>query len=182
VRGGIAERGVSKGRVYATVAGDATNATLHGIAKERILPESTVFTDEYYSYNGLEQQGYTHRRINHSAGVYVTGDIHTNTIEGFWGLVKRGIGGVYHQVRASTCKRTWMNTRSAITAEIRATRYSLRFWRGFLRERFNRSLQHLVKRAPCQRLHLSLDFLRGSQLTSLGGFSFVRHVLGEVYL
>ncbi len=39
-----------------------------------------------------------HRRINHAAGVYVVGDIHTNTIEGFWSLVKRGIGGVYHSV------------------------------------------------------------------------------------
>ena len=42
--------------------------------------------------------GYTHRRINHSEKVYVVGDIHTNTIEGFWSLVKRGIGGVYHNV------------------------------------------------------------------------------------
>src|ERR1022692_2222810 len=95
---GVVERGVGKGRVIATVASDATKATLHGIAVERILPESVVFTDEYYSYNGLEQQGYTHRRINHSAGVYVSGDVHTNTIEGFWSLVKRGIGGVYHSV------------------------------------------------------------------------------------
>lgn len=94
---GIAER-TGKGRVFATVADNTTKKTLHGIAKERIMPESTIFTDEYYSYNGLDQQGYTHRRINHSAGVYVLGDIHTNTIEGFWGLVKRGIGGVYHQV------------------------------------------------------------------------------------
>lgn len=34
----------------------------------------------------------------HSADVYVTGDVHTNTIEGFWSLVKRGISGVFHQV------------------------------------------------------------------------------------
>ncbi|MGB8769040.1 MAG: IS1595 family transposase [Candidatus Korobacteraceae bacterium] len=95
---GVVERGVGKGRVIATVATDATKATLHGIAKERILPESVVFTDEYASYNGLDNAGYEHRRINHSAGVYVMGDVHTNTIEGFWSLVKRGIGGVYHNV------------------------------------------------------------------------------------
>jgi transposase len=95
---GIVERGIGTGRVVATVASDATKATLRGIAVERILPESVVFTDEYASYNGLEQEGYTHRRINHSAGVYVSGDVHTNTIEGFWSLVKRGIGGVYHNV------------------------------------------------------------------------------------
>lgn len=95
---GIAEREGQR-RVYATVADNTTKATLHGIAKERVMPESTIFTDEYYSYNGLDQQGYTHRRINHSAGVYVLADgTHTNTIEGFWGLVKNGIRGVYHQV------------------------------------------------------------------------------------
>ncbi len=41
---------------------------------------------------------YDHRRINHSEKVYVMGDIHTNSIEGFWSLLKRGIGGVYHSV------------------------------------------------------------------------------------
>jgi hypothetical protein len=46
----------------------------------------------------MEDKSYQHRRINHSSKVYVMGDVHTNTIEGFWSLVKRGIGGVYHQV------------------------------------------------------------------------------------
>ena len=44
--------------------------------------------------------GYQHHRIYHSAKVYVMGRVHTNTIEGFWGLVKNGIRGVYHQVSA----------------------------------------------------------------------------------
>ena len=88
------------GRVVARVAPDAKKTTLHGLAKEYILPASTVYTDEFVSYDGLEAQGYTHRRINHSARVYVSGDIHTQAIEGFWSLVKRGIGGVYHSVSA----------------------------------------------------------------------------------
>jgi transposase len=93
---GMVER---KGRVVAIAANDATRKTLHGIAKEYILPESTVYTDELSAYRGLENvNSYQHRRINHSAGVYVIGDTHTNTIEGFWSLVKRGIGGVYHSV------------------------------------------------------------------------------------
>lgn len=63
------------------------------------LPMSIVYTGEYPAYRGLEKiNGYPHRRVNHAAGVYVVGDIHTNTIEGFWSLVKRGIGGVYHSV------------------------------------------------------------------------------------
>src|SRR6185437_13815550 len=93
---GAVERG---GRVVAIAGSDATSKTLHGVAKEYILPSSTVYTDEWRGYNGLEKvNGYQHRRINHSEKVYVMGDIHTNTIEGFWSLVKRGIGGVYHSV------------------------------------------------------------------------------------
>ncbi len=88
---GVVER---RGRVVAIAASDATRKTLHGIAKERILPSSTVYTDELSAYHGLDTiNGYEHRRINHSAGVYVMGDVHTNSIEGFWSLVKRGIGG-----------------------------------------------------------------------------------------
>jgi len=87
-----------KGRVVAVVASDATRKTFHGVAKERVLPESVIFTDEHQSYTGLKEMGYTHQRINHTAGVYVAGNVHTNTIEGFWSLVKRGIAGVYHNV------------------------------------------------------------------------------------
>jgi transposase len=94
---GIVER-TGKGRVSAVVASDATRKTLHGIAEERILPESTVYTDDLNAYHGLAAKGYNHRRINHSAGVYVMGDVHTQTIDGFWSLIKRGIGGVYHAV------------------------------------------------------------------------------------
>lgn len=99
---GLAERSTPArmGRVVARVAPDARKKTLHGIAREFILPKSTVFTDDYVSYDGLEMQGYAHKRIRHSQKVYVSGDIHTNTIEGFWSTVKRGIGGVYHNVSA----------------------------------------------------------------------------------
>ncbi len=87
-----------KGEVRAFVAADTKADTLRGLVKEHVLPKSLVFTDDYRSYNGLGARGYTHRRINHSEGVYVVGDTHTNTIEGFWSLVKNGIRGVYHNV------------------------------------------------------------------------------------
>jgi transposase-like protein len=99
---GMVERGTNKrvGRVVARVAPDTKKMTLRHLAKEYILPKSTVFTDEYVSYDGLENMGYAHRRIRHAQRVYVSGDVHTNTIEGFWSTVKRGIGGVYHNVSA----------------------------------------------------------------------------------
>ena len=94
---GLAER---NGRVFARATRDVTKQTLLNIVEKKILPKSTVFTDEYPAYEGIDrmEHGYTHRRINHATKVYVMGDVHTNTIEGFWSLVKRGIGGVYHQV------------------------------------------------------------------------------------
>lgn len=94
---GMVER---QGRIKALVADDVKGSTLLGMVREHILPKSTVFTDEYLSYDGISHmnRGYQHRRINHSSRVYVVGDIHTNTIEGFWGLVKNGIRGVYHSV------------------------------------------------------------------------------------
>ncbi len=94
---GIVER---KGRVKALVASDVKGSTLLGMVKEHVLPKSTVFTDELNAYHGISymHRGYEHKRINHSEKVYVIGDIHTNTVEGFWSLIKRGIGGVYHSV------------------------------------------------------------------------------------
>jgi transposase len=97
---GMVERSTNKriGRVKALATPDVTAKQVVDLVHEYILPKSTVFTDEYGIYNSLGARVKTHKRINHSAKVYVVGDIHTNTIEGFWSLVKRGIGGVYHQV------------------------------------------------------------------------------------
>src|ERR1700693_563758 len=101
---GIVER---KGRVRARVTPDVSGASLLGMVREYVLPESTVYTDEMASYDGIRSiqrrdgegnAGYQHRRINHSSKIYVIGDIHTNSVEGFWSLIKRGIGGVYHSV------------------------------------------------------------------------------------
>ncbi|MGB6159342.1 MAG: IS1595 family transposase [Acidobacteriaceae bacterium] len=94
---GMVERG---GRVIARVTPDVKAKTLFPIIKERVLPSSTVYTDEFpvYGWMKLEMHGYVHRRVQHQQNVYVMGDAHTNSIEGFWSLVKRGIGGVYHSV------------------------------------------------------------------------------------
>lgn len=86
-----------KGKVIARVVEDASKKTLHDFAHEFILPDSTVFTDEHPSYTGLNKT-YTHHRIQHAAGVYVRGNVHTQTIEGFWSLLQNGIRGVYHSV------------------------------------------------------------------------------------
>jgi transposase-like protein len=94
---GAVERG---GRVFAKKIDSIQIGTMTGFITEKVLPKSEVFTDELPSYNDVSDHGYRHRRIRHSERVYVMGDVHTNTIEGFWSLVKRGIGGVYHSVSA----------------------------------------------------------------------------------
>jgi len=59
-------------------------AVAHATDRKRVLSESVVYTDEWRGYGRLERSGYQHRRIHHSREVYVMGDVHTNTIEGFW--------------------------------------------------------------------------------------------------
>lgn len=94
---GVVER---KGRAKAFTLENLKGSTLLSIAHQHILPESTVYTDELPAYDGIQymRNRYNHRRIKHAARVYVIGDIHTNSVEGFWSLIKRGISGVYHAV------------------------------------------------------------------------------------
>jgi transposase-like protein len=89
---GMVERG---GRVVAKVTKDAKSATLFPIVQERVMPSSTVYTDTLPVYDRLstKENGYVHHRINHTAKVYVMGDVHTNTIEGFWKLIEKGNRG-----------------------------------------------------------------------------------------
>jgi transposase len=92
---GMVER---QGRVVAKVVPSTGSASLMPHVIERTMPKSTVFTDEWVAYNPLERMGFEHKRVHHATKVYVSGDAHVNTIEGFWSLAKNGIRGVYHNV------------------------------------------------------------------------------------
>ncbi|MBI4479506.1 MAG: IS1595 family transposase [Acidobacteria bacterium] len=100
---GIVER---RGRIIARALPNRKGSALLPMIRKHVVPRSTIYTDEAYAYEGIkvirtrdgEPANYRHRTIKHGSGVYVRGDIHTNTIEGFWSLVKRGMGGVYHSV------------------------------------------------------------------------------------
>ncbi len=94
---GMVER---KGHVVAVTVENAAATTLLPHIIKRVLPASTVYTDEWAGYKRLGHNGYEHDTVKHSAGVYVSGDVHTNTIEGFWSLVKRGLAGTHHMVSA----------------------------------------------------------------------------------
>jgi transposase-like protein len=97
---GMAQRAASgeQGRVVAKVIEGVAPSDLIPPTRERVLPGSVVYTDEWAGYGRLGREGYRHSRIPHAAKVYVDGDVHVNTIEGFWALVKGGLRGVYHGV------------------------------------------------------------------------------------
>lgn len=82
------------GEIRARVVDSVRAADLQMDIHRNIAPGATVYTDSWCGYNGL--QGYDHTVINHSQGEYVKGDAHTNGIESFWALFKRGFHGIYH--------------------------------------------------------------------------------------
>jgi len=94
---GMVERG---GQVRVMPVANIKRATLLPRVVERVFPASTIYTDELHSYKVLTGLGFRHKRVHHREKVYVSGDVHTNTIEGFWSLTKNGIRGVYHAVSA----------------------------------------------------------------------------------
>jgi transposase len=92
---GMVERG---GKIRAEVI--PSRGAAAGMIKQYVLPASMIYTDDWTGYNPIHKTHDKHRRINHSQRIYVMGDLHTNSIEGFFGLMKNGIRGVYHSVSA----------------------------------------------------------------------------------
>src|SRR3989344_3799781 len=67
--------------------------------KENISNKAFVMTDEHFAYRHLKNQGFFHHyTVEHGNNEYVRGKIHTQTIEGMWSILKRGIYGVYRVV------------------------------------------------------------------------------------
>jgi transposase len=92
---GVVER---EGGIVAEVVPDVRKRTMEPIIEASVAKGATVYTDELKSYGGLAGRGFAHEAVNHSAGLYVAGRAHTNTVEGFWSLLKGGLRGVYRSV------------------------------------------------------------------------------------
>jgi transposase len=93
-----------QGRIRAEVVPSSQGYVLREKIAEFVLPGSMVFTDDWSGYDKL-RGSYHHRRINHSQRVYVSGDVHTNTIEGFFGHFKNDLRGTHHSV-----SKRWLPT------------------------------------------------------------------------
>ncbi|MGD9850741.1 MAG: IS1595 family transposase [Nitrospirales bacterium] len=91
------------GIVKAKPIEDTSKDTIHSFISQNISAGATVVTDNFKSYIGLE--GYNHLTVNHSVGQYINGMAHTNGIESFWALLKRGYYGIYHFMSAKHLRR-----------------------------------------------------------------------------
>lgn len=90
------ERG---GRVRAHVVKSRGTLDVEAPIFQYVLPTSMIFTDEWKGYSERVGSRYiAHRRIRHEDRVYVSGNVHTQTVEGFFGNMKNGIRGTYHAV------------------------------------------------------------------------------------
>jgi len=90
---GVLERG---GKIRAIVVKDRRKSTLQAEANKHVEAGSALYTDELLSYEGLAGQ-YAHKVINHAVA-YADGVVHTNNLENFWSLLKRGLHGTYVSV------------------------------------------------------------------------------------
>jgi transposase-like protein len=89
-----------KGNVVTRVVSDVKGDTLRGFVREAVSNKvSLLCTDQWIGYHGLDKE-YPHAVIEHTKGQYVVGAVHTNTIEGFWSILKRGMVGTFHKVSA----------------------------------------------------------------------------------
>ena len=98
---GVKDRRI--GKVSARVVQHTDSATLQGFVQHHGTPGATVYTDAALSYHGMT--GFEHQAVNHSVGEYVRDGAHTNGIESFWSMLKRGYVGVFHQLSAKHLNR-----------------------------------------------------------------------------
>ena len=90
---GMKERDTNK--VQAQVVDATDKETLQGFVVENTTEEAVVYTDEAKAYSGLPRE---HQTVGHSVGEYVRDQAHTNGLESFWSMLKRGYNGTYHQM------------------------------------------------------------------------------------
>ncbi len=88
-----------QGKVRLEVVRNVDRKTLHAFIHKHTAPDTqAIYTDELPSYKGIADADTKHETVNHSAEEWVHGDVHTNTVENVWSLLKRSIIGSYHKV------------------------------------------------------------------------------------
>ncbi|WP_397364343.1 IS1595 family transposase [Olleya sp. R77988] len=98
---GIIER---NGKVALKHVSGETTQNMVDFVTTHVPKNATIYSDEAHAYRKLNKY-YTHDNVKHSLNIYVEGSVHTNTIENFWSVLKRGLYGVYHQVSEKHLER-----------------------------------------------------------------------------
>ena len=91
---GMIER---KGKLVSHIIENAKSVTLTSAIVNKVDKTATIYTDEWKGYYTIDKI-YNHLFVKHKENEFVNGKVSTNTIEGFWGLLKRGILGIYHKI------------------------------------------------------------------------------------
>lgn len=84
---------------------NAKGKTLIPIMVANVSPEAVIYSDEHTGYFRLKAAGLKHDTVQHNKGEYVRGKVHTQSIEGFWSLLKRQIVGIHHSVSPKHLQR-----------------------------------------------------------------------------
>jgi len=92
---GIIQR---NGAVRTIAIPDVGSATLQALIKEHIEAGSTIYTDGWQGYRGLDNQGFSHKLVNHDKAFVSRKGYHTNSIEGYWRLSKNKLYARYHKI------------------------------------------------------------------------------------
>jgi transposase-like protein len=124
-----------EGQILSGIISDRTRGSLHARIQQYVRPGSTVVTDDWQAYKGLERFGYNHVAVNHSLGFFNEGGFSTCQIDSYWASLRRAMRS-YHQVAPHNL---WL-----FLAEIEC-RYNSRQDRPSL---FNRLVSNWPKIAP----------------------------------
>lgn len=98
---GMVER---KGKLVSRIISDAKSTTLTPAILNVVDKTATIYTDEWKGYNMISKI-YNHLSVKHKNNEFVNGRVYTNTIENFWGLLKRGLLGIYHNTSKKHLQR-----------------------------------------------------------------------------
>lgn len=110
-----------KGVAY--VVTDTKGKTLLPLIYNTVHPNSTIYSDEWYAYNGIDKEKFDHQKVYHKKGAYVIGRRSTNTIEGYWSHLKKMISGTHfwvsrkHLQRYVDCESFRYNTKHLSESE-----------------------------------------------------------------
>lgn len=98
VLGAVQRGGSVRLHTMTTGRGTPSKENLSRFIRDNVDVSARVYTDDHTAYPGILKDHAAHQSVNHSRSEWVRGDVHTNTMEGAWGLFKRSIVGAYHQI------------------------------------------------------------------------------------